>query len=537
VSASQNGDVLVRVSARTDVGMIRRGNEDCFLVADLTTGNTGLTPEVSHHRLGSMGSLMVVSDGMGGAVAGEIASDLAVNGVRDEMLKPGSTPLDVSQRLQIAVERTNRTVWQYAQDNPHLAGMGATLTAVLCHGNKAYVGQVGDSRAYLVRAGRIKQLTKDQSLVQLLVDAKAIQPDQANQVPNNVILQALGTRPDVVVAVTAVDLCAGDAMLLCSDGLSNKMSADEMRDAIVQNLPDLAGACRRLIELANARGGEDNITALIAQFDGSSLQSSAEQFSITGSMHALTSNDLLRIGGQQLDYYQDTAAASQGPPSVNGVLDNLGMQLIATQPGTNPAQVDASVTSVAIPRLQQPAHTAPPDAPDVVIPPAVHDPATGEATAPLSASPAVQDPAANSATVPLSASPAAHDPAVNSATVPLSSLPASAVPPAFAAPPQAPAHHAAPPQPPPPPAVAPVASVPPAPQVAAPAFPPPVAQSTPTHAAPVPPTKTLDMEPPRKAGKSAGHKVLIGVGVMLILLALLTVAAFAVWFFVFAKGD
>lgn len=531
MSASQNGDVLVRVSARTDVGMIRRGNEDCFLVADLTTGNTGLTPEVSHHRLGSMGSLMVVSDGMGGAVAGEIASDLAVNGVRDEMLKPGSTPLDVSQRLQIAVERTNRTVWQYAQDNPHLAGMGATLTAVLCHGNKAYVGQVGDSRAYLVRAGRIKQLTKDQSLVQLLVDAKAIQPDQANQVPNNVILQALGTRPDVVVAVTSVDLCAGDAMLLCSDGLSNKMSADEMRDAIVQNLPDLGGACRRLIELANARGGEDNITALIAQFDGSSLQSSADQFSITGSMHALTSNDLLRIGGQQLDYYQDTASAAKGPPSVNGVLDNLGMQLIATQPGTSPAQVDASVTSVAIPRLQQSTHTAPPDAPDVVVPAAVHDPATGEATAPLSASPAVQDPAANSSTVPLSASPVAQDPAANSATVPLSSLPASAVPPAVSAPPRTPAPQVAPPPQPQPPPPAPV------PQSAPPAPPPQMAAQQPSQAAQVPPTAMLDMEPPRKSGKSAGHKVLIGVGVMLILLALLTVAAFAVWFFVFAKGD
>ncbi len=500
MSASQNGDVQVRVSARTDVGMIRRGNEDCFLVADLTTGNTGLTPEVSHHRLGSMGSLMVVSDGMGGAVAGEIASDLAVNGVRDEMLKPGSTPLDVSQRLQIAVERTNRTVWQYAQDNPHLAGMGATLTAVLCHGNKAYVGQVGDSRAYLVRAGRIKQLTKDQSLVQLLVDAKAIQPDQANQVPNNVILQALGTRPDVVVAVTSVDLCAGDAMLLCSDGLSNKVSADEMRDAIVQNLPDLAAACRRLIELANARGGEDNITALIAQFDGSSLQSSAEQFSITGSMHALTSNDLLRIGGQQLDYYQDTAAnAAQGPPSVNGVLDNLGMQLIATQPGTGPAQSDIPVTHVAIPRLQQSAPSAPHDAPDVVVPPAMLDPASGMQTAPL----------------------ASGDPASHQATVPLSSMPV--------APPPAPVQA--------PPVVAPPLPPQPAPQAAAPASPPPVAAPAPAQTAPIPPTAMLDMEPPKKAGKSAGSKVLIGVGVILILLALLTVAAFAVWFFVFAKGD
>ena len=500
MSASQNGDVQVRVSARTDVGMIRRGNEDCFLVADLTTGNTGLTPEVSHHRLGSMGSLMVVSDGMGGAVAGEIASDLAVNGVRDEMLKPGSTPLDVSQRLQIAVERTNRTVWQYAQDNPHLAGMGATLTAVLCHGSKAYVGQVGDSRAYLVRAGRIKQLTKDQSLVQLLVDAKAIQPDQANQVPNNVILQALGTRPDVVVAVTSVDLCAGDAMLLCSDGLSNKVSADEMRDAIVQNVPDLAAACRRLIELANARGGEDNITALIAQFDGSSLQSSAEQFSITGSMHALTSNDLLRIGGQQLDYYQDTAAnAAQGPPSVNGVLDNLGMQLIATQPGTGPAHSDIPVTHVAIPRLQQPAPSAPSNAPDVVVPPAMHDIAAGMPTAPL----------------------ASGDPASHQATVPLSSMPVAPPP----APVQAP-QVAAPPLPPQP-----------APQAAAPASPPPVAVPAPAPTMPIPPTAMLDMEPPKKAGKSAGSKVLIGLGVILILLALLTVAGFAVWFFVFAKGD
>lgn len=516
MSASHNGDVQVRVSARTDVGMIRRGNEDCFLVADLTTGNTGLTPEVSHHRLGSNGSLMVVSDGMGGAVAGEIASDLAVNGVRDEMLKPGSTPLDVSQRLQVAVERTNRTVWQYAQDNPHLAGMGATLTAVLCHGNKAYVGQVGDSRAYLVREGRIKQLTKDQSLVQLLVDAKAIQPDQANQVPNNVILQALGTRPDVVVAVTSVDLCAGDAMLLCSDGLSNKVSAEEMRDAIVQNIPDLATACRRLIELANARGGEDNITALIAQFDGASLQSSGGQFSITGSMHALTSNDLLRIGGQQLDYYQDTAAAALGPPSVNGVLDNLGMQLIATQPGTSPVTAsDSSVTHVAIPRLQ-PSHSAPADAPDVVVPQAV-------------AEPLHVDPAADKMTVPLASAPIAPGPQAS---------PTVATPEAHPTPPSSPSPTVPIVQPVAPSVAVPVASPPPAP-IAAPPAPsaPPVADKTTAKTGPIPPTAMLDMEPPKKQAKSAGNKVLIGVGVMLILLALLTVAAFAVWFFVFAKGD
>ncbi len=369
MTASQNGDIHVRVFARTDVGMIRRGNEDCFMVADLTTGNVGLTPEVSDHLCGAMGSLLVVSDGMGGAVAGEIASDLAVNGVREEMARAVHLP-DVSERLRHGVEVTNRLVYQHALDNPHLSGMGATLTAVLCHGGKAYVAQVGDSRAYLVRGGKIKQLTKDQSLVQLLVDAKAIRPEQASQVPNNVILQALGTRPEVVVALTSVDLCAGDSMLLCSDGLSNKVKADEMRDAIVQSGTDLPAACRRLIELANARGGEDNITALIAHFDGMSLLSAQERSSITGSLQELTSNDLLRIGGAQLDFYHDPASdAPTGLPNVSEMLDGMGVKLVSTQPNQIPADPDASITQIAMPAL--PSQTHPrvhPDAPDVVVP-------------------------------------------------------------------------------------------------------------------------------------------------------------------------
>lgn len=367
MSASYNEEVYVRISARTDVGMIRRGNEDCFLVADLSTGKSGLTPEVSNHRVGSYGSLLVVSDGMGGAVAGEIASDLSVNGVREEMLR--ATHLtDVSRRLQHAVEITNRLVWQHAQENPHLAGMGATLTAVLCHGPKAYVAQVGDSRAYLVRGGRIKQLTKDQSLVQLLMDAKAIRPEQANQVPNNVILQALGTRPEVVVAMTSVDLCAGDFMLLCSDGLSNKVTSDDMRDVIVRCATDLAASCRQLIELANARGGEDNITTLIAHFDGTSLQSASDKNSITGSLCELTANDLLRIGGAQLDFYQDPASDYPAPPpDIDHVLDDLGVQLIATQPGTSPADFPGPITQVAIPALRD---VPPPPVAALVAPPA-----------------------------------------------------------------------------------------------------------------------------------------------------------------------
>jgi protein phosphatase len=356
VSVSQNGNVVLSISARTDVGMCRRGNEDCFLVADLSTGNVGLTPEVSTHKVGHHGSLLVVSDGMGGAVAGEIASDLSVKGVRDELVRTAGTK-DVSEWLRGAVEAANRAVFQYALENPQLAGMGATMTAVLCHAGQAYVAQVGDSRAYLIRGGRIKQLTKDQSLVQLLVEAGAIRPDQVDQVPNNVILQALGTRAEVVVAMTQIELCRDDRLLLCSDGLSNKIAAEEMRDAIQQCGSDLSAACRHMVELANSRGGEDNITVLLAKFDGDSLDAAGERRPITGSMHALTSDDLLRIGGAQLDYFQDPASDTpQEPPDVGVVLENLNLTIVPTQP--KPLGDNAAITHVAIPAL--PPQAAPP---------------------------------------------------------------------------------------------------------------------------------------------------------------------------------
>ena len=363
--ASDNGEVLLRVSARTDVGRLRRGNEDCFLVADLSRGNVGLTPEVSSHRLGSQGSLLVVSDGMGGAVAGEIASDLAVNGVREEMVRAVHIT-DMPERLRHAVEATNRVVWQQAQHNPHLSGMGATLTAVLCHEKTAYIAQVGDSRAYLIREGRIKQLTKDQSLVQLLVDSGAIRPDQANQVPNNVILQALGTRAEVVVVMTSIDLCVGDCLLLCSDGLSNKVTPEEMRDAVWSHDNDLTDACLRLIDLANQRGGEDNITTLIARFDGTSLQS-ATQRTITSSLHEITSTDLKRIGGPQLDvFYEPASDAPVKPPNVGAMLEDLGVAFAPSHPGASDGE--EPITQVGIPILSR-------EAPDVVVPEAYVQPA------------------------------------------------------------------------------------------------------------------------------------------------------------------
>src|SRR2546426_1065364 len=278
-------EILVSVFARTDVGMHRAGNEDSFLVADLTAGKVGLGPDVSKHLLGERGSLMIVSDGMGGAAAGEIASEMAVTSIRESLVE--MTPsMEISERLRSAAEIANEQIWNRSQDNPELAGMGATLTAVLVQGTTAYIAQVGDSRAYLLRRGQIKQLTKDQSLAQMLVDSGAIKPEQIDSVPQNVIMQALGTQPVVKVAMTAVELYRNDCLVMCSDGLSNKVPPDDLRE-MIQNVEDLTEACRILIDKANERGGEDNITVIIARFDGEALYSASESSSITGSFRAL----------------------------------------------------------------------------------------------------------------------------------------------------------------------------------------------------------------------------------------------------------
>ena len=278
-------DVRVSISALSDVGMQRAGNEDSFLVADLTSGGADAGSQINTHQLGERGSLMIVSDGMGGAAAGEIASEMAVTTIResiDEM--PAST--EIARQLKSAAEIANERIWNHAQNNPELFGMGATLTAALVQGNTAYLAQVGDSRAYLIRGEQIKQLTKDQSLAQMLVDSGTIKPDQMANIPQNVIMQALGTQPVVKVVMSAVELFRNDCLVICSDGLSNKVAADELRRTINES-DDLTGACRALIEKANERGGEDNITVIIARFDGEALHSVSEGKTITGSFRAL----------------------------------------------------------------------------------------------------------------------------------------------------------------------------------------------------------------------------------------------------------
>src|SRR5262245_46057794 len=296
---SSSSSIQVSVFARTDIGLKRAGNEDAFLVADLSTGKTGLGPEISNHALGEQGSLMVVSDGMGGAAAGEMASEMSDKTIL-EALQDSPPDLAIGERLNKATEIANERVGTSSRQNPKLTGMGATLTAVLVHHNLAYIAQVGDSRAYLIRGGRIKQLTKDQSLIQLLTDSGALQPEQLSAVPQNVIMQALGTAPTVQVAMSVVELSRTDHLLLCSDGLSNKVEPDEMVH-LVDAEDSITATCRKLVELANERGGDDNITVIVASFDGEGLESAAE-CSITGSYRVLSqgcfAGDMSQVSNQ-----------------------------------------------------------------------------------------------------------------------------------------------------------------------------------------------------------------------------------------------
>jgi PPM family protein phosphatase len=276
----------IAVYAMTNVGMVRSGNEDNFLVLNLTTADTW-TPDKIHEAPAAhlttfpqshFGSLLAVSDGMGGALAGEVASHHAIECVRDRMLELQASPtyqkIAFHERLRLSIELANLYIHQMSQQRSEYAGMGATFTGAGLLGTTAYFGQVGDSRAYLIRGGRVQKVTRDQSLVEQLVEAGHITEEEAERhTYKNVILQALGAAPSVNVVVDRVELRDLDILLLCSDGLTSnfKVKPEEMVRLIDQS-HSLKEACESLIGLANQRGGEDNITVLVAQVTGGKLQ-------------------------------------------------------------------------------------------------------------------------------------------------------------------------------------------------------------------------------------------------------------------------
>jgi serine/threonine protein phosphatase PrpC len=276
--ASPRGELSIRYFGQSDVGLIREHNEDNFLVANLEAEVRGLPEDGSAAvtKVGARGMLIAVCDGMGGAAAGEVASQMAVDTLF-EVMQSGEAPADredFARRLVYAVEEAGNRIFSAAKMDRSRRGMGTTATVAGLVDHVLFVGQVGDSRCYVLRNGELGQISKDQSLVNQLIEAGQLTEEEADAFEHsNIILQALGTTEQVSVDLTFLELRQGDRIMLCSDGLSGLVHAEMIREVMAET-PDVIECCNRLIEMANAGGGHDNITCIVADFFGAGLSSS-----------------------------------------------------------------------------------------------------------------------------------------------------------------------------------------------------------------------------------------------------------------------
>jgi protein phosphatase len=238
----------LRAAALTDVGLRRRVNEDRYALA----------PDLG---------LYLVADGMGGHTAGQLASELAAEAAVNALRTLIDASASLTDKLRYSVSAANREILSTAQAKPDLAGMGTTLVALLAGPDRIALAHVGDSRAYLIRGGRIRQLTDDHSLVAELVRRQEISEHAARGHPHrHVLTRALGVRRSVEADLAELTPAVNDTFVLCSDGLTSLVRDDEIA-ATVLGAADLEDACDRLVDMANARGGEDNITVVLVRCD------------------------------------------------------------------------------------------------------------------------------------------------------------------------------------------------------------------------------------------------------------------------------
>jgi PPM family protein phosphatase len=234
------------VAGATDVGKTRSGNEDALLIGD---------------------SVFAVADGMGGHLAGEVASETALEPIRALAGKVFDDASQAVTALRDAVVAANDTVSDLAEREPAYHGMGTTLTAALVEGRRLHLAHVGDSRAYLLRDGGFSQLTDDHTLVQHLIDEGQLTREEAARHPQrSIITRAIGVSREVEVDSMSLELVAGDQLLLCSDGLTGVVSDQQIAETL-QTVEDPDETVHRLIDLANGAGGPDNITVLLLRYD------------------------------------------------------------------------------------------------------------------------------------------------------------------------------------------------------------------------------------------------------------------------------
>jgi protein phosphatase len=274
--------VVVDVIGESDIGLVRERNEDVFLIADLARCVPAGGGGVNALDVGERGLLLMVCDGMGGAAAGDRASRLASETFLRRMgeVAPRSRQ-EMARTMGEAILLANDRIRRAGQEDRSLEGMGTTLTAAIVLDGALVVAHVGDSRAYLMRDGKLVQLTEDQSLVQELVASGQIRREEASTYEHsNVILQALGVTEDLIPFAAEVPLRPGDLMLLCTDGLTTMVPQDEMLEVLASKGQDLAAAATALTAQARAHGGHDNITLVLARFRGDGLDATARTIEV-----------------------------------------------------------------------------------------------------------------------------------------------------------------------------------------------------------------------------------------------------------------
>jgi len=242
---------ISRSAALTDAGRRRRRNEDSYIREP---------------------PLFAIADGMGGAQAGELASQLAATAFREAT----GTEAAPEQQVRDLILEANRRVFARSSEDQAVSGMGTTATVALVHDGGVTIGHVGDSRAYLIRKGRLEQVTEDHSLVSELVRSGKLSPEEADSHPQrSVITRVLGTEPDVDVDTFSVQTEPGDLFLLCSDGLTSMVDDQTILEIVDKNRTNLDGAVRELVRTANRKGGEDNITVICFEIDGAVSEDTA----------------------------------------------------------------------------------------------------------------------------------------------------------------------------------------------------------------------------------------------------------------------
>jgi len=259
--------LCAHVAPLNDMGQERKNNEDSHLIFPLDDSVAPQNGEENVLGFSPPGLLLAVADGMGGHIAGEVASRMCVENLAKEMtaqfLMAGATAPDLSLALRRAVEAAHQGVYTHSQQHAESSTMGTTLTAALLNGTRATVAQVGDSRAYLFRGGSLILLTQDQTIGNLL-RSRGEDSDRVSSQIKEMLTQAVGAQPDIEVIMSAVDLEPGDVLLLCSDGLYKAVSPGEIVDCLEQ--PASAGQkARNLVMKANENGGPDNITVILAE--------------------------------------------------------------------------------------------------------------------------------------------------------------------------------------------------------------------------------------------------------------------------------